>query len=437
MLSKLTVIFLWTILVGIILFSLIFHSSGPNEYSQLIGRSINTEAQIVEDPNITSAGNQSVVIRPDGFTQNIKASLFHHGYFKKGDRVWIRGQIKQPENFSEFNYVAYLEMNNVFAELAQAKIIVIEPAEFGTGYFLNSIRMWAIRRVSDNFSKINANLILGMLIGYSQKLPQNITEAYRRAGLTHILVVSGFNLTIIATSFGFTAWVIGRRASDLFSLFLIWSFVILAGSSGGVVRAGIMVSLFLVARLFGRLHLSPLALLCAVVVMSVVNPQRLFYDIGLQLSATATFGVLSAHGLRIRLEKEGWFAEILWPTMGAILYTAPIVGYYFGTFSLVSPLANLVILPEIPILMLLGSLSLIPIVNKLIIPILDLGLNLQVKIIEIMSGWPWSSLDWYPHLLFVLSYYCILLIGQKFLLSWINRDLNKPQSSDRITKIII
>lgn len=437
MLSKLTVIFLWSVLVGVIFFNIIFSSNQSNEYSQLFGQSIDIEGLIVDDPNITSAGNQAIVMRPDGFSQNMRASLFHHGYLKKGDRVWIRGQIKQPENFSSFNYVSYLEMNNIFAELAKAKIIVVQPAGFGVGTFLDSVRFWVIREVSENFSKTNANLILGMLIGYSQKLSLEITEAYRRVGLTHILVVSGFNLTIVAASFGFTAWVIGRKASDILSLFIIWVFVVLSGSSGGVVRAGIMVSLFLIARLFSRLHLSPLALLFAVVVMSVFNPLRLFYDIGLQLSVTATFGVLSAHRLRIQLEKEGWLAEILWPTLGAILYTAPIVGYYFGTFSLISPLANLIILPEIPILMLLGFLSLIPIVNKLIIPILDLGLNLQVKIIEIMSNWWWSALDWHPHLLFVFSYYCILLSGQSLLQDWINRDLNKPQNSDRITKIII
>lgn len=437
MLSKLTVIFLWSVLVGVIFFNIIFSSNQSNEYSQLFGQSIDIEGLIVDDPNITSAGNQAIVMRPDGFSQNMRASLFHHGYLKKGDRVWIRGQIKQPENFSSFNYVSYLEMNNIFAELAKAKIIVVQPAGFGVGTFLDSVRFWVIREVSENFSKTNANLILGMLIGYSQKLSLEITEAYRRVGLTHILVVSGFNLTIVAASFGFTAWVIGRKASDILSLFIIWVFVVLSGSSGGVVRAGIMVSLFLIARLFSRLHLSPLALLFAVVVMSVFNPLRLFYDIGLQLSVTATFGVLSAHRLRIQLEKEGWLAEILWPTLGAILYTAPIVGYYFGTFSLISPLANLIILPEIPILMLLGFLSLIPIVNKLIIPILDLGLNLQVQIIEIMSNWWWSALDWHPHLLFVFSYYCILLSGQSLLQGWINRDLNKPQNSDRITKIII
>ena len=177
-------------------------------------------------------------------------------------------------------------------------------------------------------------MVLGMLIGYGDSIPKSLSEAFQKTGLTHILVASGFNLTIIASSIGGLAWVLGRRGSDLTSMAIIWMFVVLTGSSGSVARAGIMASLVLLARAFGRMPSSYFTLLFAVVLMTILNPFQLFYDIGFQLSVGATVGVLEAGKLKLHLEREGWLSDLLWPTMGAIIFTAPLICFYFVFFIL-------------------------------------------------------------------------------------------------------
>ncbi len=390
------------------------NSQQVNQFQNDVGKLVNTEGSVVGWPNLTSSGNQAILIKPDGC-----------------------GVIKQPENFSGFNYVAYLQKNNVYAELDKAKVIVIDSGQSNSTAILGKVREWVILKSEQRLSKTSSGLVLGMLIGYGDSLPKTLAEAFKKTGLTHILVASGFNLTIIASSIGFFAWIIGRRWSDVLSILILWMFVILTGSSGSVVRAGIMTSLILLARSIGRMPTSYFTLLLAVVAMVILNPLQLFYDIGFQLSVGATLGVLEANRLRVYLQKEGWLTELLWPTMGAIIVTAPIISLYFGTFSIIAPLANLAVLPAVPIVMLLGALSLLPFINLMTVPVTELIVAFQEWVTVFLSEWKYSSVSIKSTLIGVIIYYVVLYLIKEVYYSRKSVDLNKPLDSDKMTKIII
>lgn len=419
------------------------YDTQSNEFEALIGTEVYTEGVITAWPGRTASGNQALLIRPDGFKQALRASLRRPLVARPGDRVWIRGRIQRPENFSKFNYVAYLKKNNVYAELGKAQVVVIEarPSRFTS--LLGDLRKWI---VSTAFARLNGNsasLALGTLIGYSDELPKTMSEAFQKSGLTHILVASGFNLTVIASSVGALGWVLGRRASDLTSLSAVWFFVLLTGSSGSVVRAGVMASLVLSGRACGRMPSSYHTLLLAVAVMVMLNPLQLFYDIGFQLSVGATIGVLEANRLRVHLQRQGWLAELLWPTMGAIIVTSPIVSFYFGTFSLIAPVANLFILPFVPFVMLFGALSLIPYVHILSAPITELIVGYQIKVTVLLAGWDYSSISAEASFALVVGYYVILWLMRESFYSRVGRlrakkeQLKDSSVSDKMTKIII
>ncbi len=420
--------------IGLMIWS---NSQQVNQFQNDVGKQVNTEGVVVGWPNLTSSGNQAILIKPDGFTQAVRASLRAPIMVHPNDRVWVRGVIKQPENFSGFNYIAYLQKNNVYAELDKAKVIVIDSGQNNSTAILGKVREWVILKSEQRLSKTSSGLVLGMLIGYGDSLPKTLAEAFKKTGLTHILVASGFNLTIIASSIGFFAWIIGRRWSDVLSILILWMFVILTGSSGSVVRAGIMTSLILLARSIGRMPTSYFTLLLAVVVMVMLNPLQLFYDIGFQLSVGATLGVLEANRLRVHLQKEGWLTELLWPTMGAIIFTAPIISLYFGTFSIIAPLANLAVLPAVPIVMLLGALSLLPIINLMTVPITELIVAFQEGATVFLSEWKYSSVSIKSTLIGVIIYYVVLYLIKEVYYSRKSADLNKPIDSDKMTKIII
>ncbi|HMR55397.1 MAG TPA: ComEC/Rec2 family competence protein [Candidatus Doudnabacteria bacterium] len=408
----------------------------PNQYESLYGQSINIEGEIVSRPSITAIGNQALIIRPDGFTQYIRVSLFHHTVAKGGERVWIRGQIKKPENFSNFNYIAFLIKNNVYAELSKAKVIIYEPAPEGVSNWLRDLRQNVVRVSERNFNTETSAIVLGMLIGHKEQLPEEVESAFQKSGLIHILVVSGFNLTIIAIGVGVFARWFGRRLVDTSSLLLIWSFCILVGATSAVIRAGVMASILILSRLFGRLATSSNSLLLAVVIMSLLNPWQLFYDIGFQLSVAATFGVLEASHIRTRLNEEGIFSEIIWPSMGAIICTAPLIAYYFGTVSLVAPLANLLVLPIVPYLMLFGVLGLIPYLEIFFVPVTELLVAWELKIISTLANWQFSQLQTSIDMTFIVCYYVILILFV-WLINYQKSQLKESQSRDKITQITI
>ena len=423
---------------GICLGAMIWlNAQTPNQYQNLIGAQINTTGTILDRPTITASGNQALIIRPDGFSQNLRASLFHHTVARGGERVWIRGLIKQPENFSSFNYVKFLEKNNVYAELGKAKIIVIglPPENFGS--LLGKLRQQVIRRSENLLNEESSAIILGMLIGQKEQLPTEIETAFQKSGLIHILVVSGFNLTIIALGVGVLATLFGRRRTDLFALLLIWQFVILVGASAAVVRAGIMSSILILARLSGRLAAAKASLLIAVVIMCILNPLQLFYDIGFQLSVAATIGVLEASRWRARFCREDWLSELLWPSLGAIVCTAPLIANYFGTFSVVAPLANLLVLPMIPYLMLFGALALLPAAHLIFVPLTEFLVAVQLYVVNWLANWQYSQLNIQPDLSTVISYYVVLIIIVWSISHHQILQLKESTQRDTITKIII
>lgn len=434
-----TIILLWVILLGSsgLAYYQINSNTAPNEFYGLLEKNIEFTGTIINQPTVSESGNQVLEFKPDGFNQSLRISLFHHAYTSMGDSVLVRGKLKQPENFSNFNYISYLKMKGIYAEVSSAQVLVLKPSESGFTDLVKSLRNWVVQKVRREFQPAQSGLILGMLIGYSDFIPKQVIDNYRRTGLTHILVVSGFNLTIIAISFGSLAWLIGRRLADFIALGLVWFFVILVGASSGVVRAGIMASLLIMARFTGRIHLSFYALLVAVLLISLINPLRLFFDVGFQLSIAATYGVLTSYRLRQTIQGGSTVMELLWSSIGAIVFTLPLVGFYFGTISLISPLANLLVLPSIPLLMLMGTLSLLPLIGEWIGVLLTLGLQIQLGLVQWLAKLPWSQQGWHPHLVVVFGYYLILLILVTIIKSRQFQQLKKPIRSAKITEVII
>lgn len=421
-------------MIGVMLWQ---NAQFTNQYENIIGTNIDMHGIVVARPTITSSGNQAVVVRPDGFSQNLRASLFYHTYVRGGERVWIRGQVKQSENFNNFDYVNYLKQQNIYAELTKAKIIVLSPNRNKLDNFLNQLRQQVIHRAEFILDEPTAAIVLGMLIGEQEQLPSNIQQSFQKVGLVHILVVSGFNLTIIAIGVGIFAKVWGRRWADVISLVIIWLFVILVGNSAAVTRAGVMASLLITARLSGRLALSSVTLLFAVVAMVLLNPWQLFYNIGFQLSIAATFGVLEANQLRLGFEKEGWLSELIWSSFGAIIMTAPIVAYYFGTFSVIAPLANLLILPSVPYLMLFGALSLLPYLHIIFVPITETLVAWQIGLINWLASLSFSQIEIKPDFSLIISYYALVLIFKHVVKFHQKLQLKESDSHGKITKIII
>jgi len=193
--------------------------------------------------------------------------------------------------------------------------------------------------------------------------------------------------------------------------------VILAGASSSVVRAGIMGSLGLIALNIGRLYAITNALAFTAVVMVFVNPLVLHFDVGFQLSFLALMGLVYLTPML-----EPYFERIpktinkyLIPTIAAQIFTLPILLLNFDRLSLVAPLANLLILPVIPLAMLFGFLT--GIVGMIFAPLamplawITWGiLTYIIKIVEFISRIPLASLEINYFSIFLAALYYIGLL---------------------------
>lgn len=430
-----SLILLWRKFVGAMLLCMVFGltfgvwysnaSFKPNEYNTYIGSKIDMEGVIVEDPQLSVSsfnGHTSLqlVILPDGFSQYIRAQLYtpipdaHNG-----DRVWLRGEVQMPESFSGFDYVGYLQRWQIYAVLKKPKVIVLHRSYFSVVEPQNWPITWRaplislrryLKKQSLVFPNKEGSIIIGMLIGQKQNIPKDVLTAFQRTGLTHIVAVSGFNMTVIATACGALVYYLGRRATNLLTVVVVVMFVVVTGATAAVVRAAIMALLMIVAQLLGRRYASLYSLLIVSVIMILQNPRVLVWDVGFQLSVSATLGVLLAFQVKDPESKQVFLENELRPTIGAILFTWPIIAYNFETFSVIAIAANILVLPFVTWIMLFGALSLIPIIGNAFVYPAQLLTSAILFITEKFSSIPFASVELIFPIYVYVFYYIILIL---------------------------
>lgn len=202
-----------------------------------------------------------------------------------------------------------------------------------------------------------ASLGVGYLVGQKRALPDDLATALKVVGLTHVVVASGYNLTILVR--------LGRRLfaraskylATATSVTLIVGFVAVTGLSPSMVRAGLVSALSLWAWYVGR-KFHPLTLLSFAGALTVlVDPSYVWGNLGWELSFAAFAGVMVLAPLGQAYffgdKKPGTVRQILGETLSAQILTAPIILLAFGRISNIAVLSNLLILPLVPLAMLL------------------------------------------------------------------------------------
>ncbi|MDO8259873.1 MAG: ComEC/Rec2 family competence protein, partial [Candidatus Magasanikbacteria bacterium] len=278
----------------------------------------------------------------------------------------------------------------------------------------------------------HGSFMLGLLIGAKKGLPDWLLNIFQIIGITHIIAISGYNITILAKVAEKTLGKIGRKYIFWGVLAMIFSFVIMTGAQASIVRAGIMGGLLVYAGFIGRKSNAVNILVLAGAVMVFLNPLILRNDIGFQLSFLATLGLVYFSPVF-----ELWFkklpdaiCQLLSATLAAQVLTLPIIILSFGKLSLISPIANVIILGFIPIAMFLGFLS-----GGLGMIWLPLGqitgflgyivLDVIIKISELLSRIPYASVELNINNWIIWSIY-YLVVGC-WILAWHRRKKIKNE----------
>ena len=203
-----------------------------------------------------------------------------------------------------------------------------------------------------------ATLVAGTVLGID-KIDKRFKEELIKTGTIHVVVVSGQNLSIVAGFFLALSPYIGKRKSLLLSVTACFLYALLTGFEPPVVRATIMVLAATLAVYFGREANVIASLILAAAVIIFVWPQAIT-EISFQLTFAATLGIATlGRRLAKMWSKYPYVGENAAIATSAYLFTAPIIIYYFGRVSLLSPFANILVAEAVAPVMILGFLVIV------------------------------------------------------------------------------
>lgn len=277
--------------------------------------------------------------------------------FKKGDKGGFNPS-KGGGRVGDFNYAKWLTINDIYGLCYWPEITRIRADDKNVadtrGFMatLFNFKTFLISKVNNALHEPYASFLSGLILGARSSMPPAVLENFRRTGTTHIIAISGWNISFLSWLFMPLLFHLRIRRGKAFYVMLVFiaAYTLLAGASASVVRAALMGVCLLLAQKIGRLHVAGRALLYAVVLMFLQNPRAIF-DAGFWLSAAATFGLIYFSPILTRIIKTKikFVNDYIVPTITAIIFTLPISSYIFGSASLWSLPANLLIVPLVPI----------------------------------------------------------------------------------------
>lgn len=326
--------------------------------------------------------------------------------YNYGDKLKITCLIKTPAEFDDFSYKNYLAKSDIYSVCYHPKIERLSSNHGST--FLGAL-LFVKDKFKDTIGQIlpepHASFLSGMLLGIKKGIPQNLKDAFNFTGTSHIIVISGLHITIIAGLLMYFAQgvlFLPRRYAFWFAVLGLLFFIALTGARPSAIRAGIMGGLVLLAMYSGRLSDVKNAILFAACIMLLINPKVLRFDIGFQLSFLATIGIvyLSPYFENILkfIPKIAKFRDAAMMTLSAQILTAPVILYNFERLSLIAPVANILILPLIQVTMVLGFFAgflgiFWLILGKIVACIVWLLLSYEIFVVEWLAKIPYASLE--------------------------------------------
>ncbi|MCX6808402.1 MAG: ComEC/Rec2 family competence protein [Candidatus Berkelbacteria bacterium] len=370
------------------------------------------EGKIISRPAIDSQKQVFVFESQDSSQQkvNFQVTTTVFPEFHYGQKVKISGSIEEAENFSpDFDYRGYLKWRHIAGLIKNPSSIEVEKSLLGpVDNFIASLYF-----ISEKFENIinrilpepHASLAAGILLGVKRNISDTMMADLQATGLTHIIALSGFNVTIIiAMLAALLVGLIGKKPTFWLGTTLVLFFVVMTGSFSSAIRAAIFSVLILFGKTYGRRADQTNLMLLAALVMILVNPFTLRSDVGFQLSFLAFAGLIYLSPLIGGWFEKGWRAKIpgiirkpLPETLGAQIFVTPLIFAQFGVVSLISPFANVLVVGTVPFAMAFSFAAAVlgliyyPL-GKIAALVAWPSLEYIIKMVEWLAKVPWAAI---------------------------------------------
>jgi competence protein ComEC len=365
-----------------------------------VGRSGVVEGVVADDPDRRDASVRVVlaVSAVNGVQATGKALLVlpKDSEVQYGDRMEVRGLLEVPQAFETntgrvFDYQSYLKVRGVSVVIQRANVRSIEEGSMSVHRMLYAIKHTFERSLERVMQEPMVSLMKGLLLGEKSSLSDQLMQAFIIAGLIHIVVLSGYNIGVVAEwTLRCFALFMSRKVALVSVGVVIVLFAIMAGGGMATVRAAVMGLIAVLARYLNRPAAALRALVFAAICMVLYNPLVLV-DVGFILSVLATFGLIT---LSPSVEKI-----LLWLPAGAIrstaattvavqLFVLPALLFFTGVLSFVSVPLNVLVLPLVPLAMLLGFLAgSLGLLHPYVALLPALGADWLLSIIITLTSW--------------------------------------------------
>lgn len=300
-------------------------------------------------------------------SEKILISVDLYPRFSYGDQISFSAKLSRPKSIDSgggriFDYGEYLRARGIWytANFVYPEFLSPNHGSVVKKY-LFGLKKSFTDAISNALPRPESDLMGGLLLGAKQSLGKELLNEFSRSGVSHVVVLSGYNITIVAEGLiAFFSFLSGGWAFMIGAVGIIL-FTILAGAGASAVRATIMVLTALLAKRFGREYSAGKAFGLAVVLMLLWNPLLLVFDMSFELSVLATIGIIFVSPFLepylSRIPEKLGMREIFSATISTQLIVLPFLVYAMGTLSLVALPVNILILATVPSAMFLGFLT--------------------------------------------------------------------------------
>lgn len=338
-----------------------------------------------------------------------------------GDPISVQGRLVMPPVFTQFSYRDYLARQGIYSMVQAAQVTRLDAPRGGPWWRqrLADLRARGLALLEQNLPEPHAALAAGILLGIHAGIPDDLQERFNAAGAGHVLVISGSNVALIAAALMLVARrVVGRWAAGPVIAGIVL-YALLVGGDAPVWRAALMGCLVVFAGPVARRSRALVSLAAAAWLMMLINPTVL-WDVGFQLSAAATAGLVLympglqqwtaarwaaiPHGIllndrpaRAAALLGGLVVESGLMTIAASVLVMPLIAWHFGRAGLVGLAVNLLIVPVQPLILLAGTLGLItgvaglPWLPQVALWVAWLGLAWTERVVSLAAELPWAD----------------------------------------------
>lgn len=353
----------------------------------------------------------------------IKAPLYPQ--FSVGEKLSVSGKVSLPENILSteinkkgFDYRSYLLNRGVGSTsfYPEIKSEGVSDTTFNTKLIL--LKDSFVEKINNYVSNPASLLASGMLFGKAS-FSKELNETFRVAGISHIVVLSGFNIAILISFVLAVLFFLPLVARVIASALFVVLFVLAVGAEASVVRATIMAFVSLLAMLSGREYVARQALILSFVLIILYDPLALLNSVSFHLSFLATAGIVylseSISELLEKIKVSGLLNQIFTPTLSAIIATQGYILYTFGFLSLYTFIVNILVVPFVPIAMLLSFFVVVfaylSNAVALIFGFMDSALlNVMIGVAKLFSNLPMAKVDVSFSVIYLCLYYTLVFM---------------------------